>query len=73
MNEVDRRMAYEGRIGELFGRALRVDEETCDRVSAALGVASRHLERLRTGQLTLTPAVEREIDQSFERAEALLK
>ena len=47
-------------------------EPLLDRVTAALGVPTRHLERIRAFQLVLTSAVIREIDASFARAEALL-
>ena len=38
-----------------------------------LGVARRHLERLRTGVLTLTPGVLREISQSIETCVARIE
>lgn len=45
---------------------------TLDRVDAALGVASRHLERIHSGELKLTPAVTRDIEASIDRARKIL-
>lgn len=64
---------YETRIGTVSVEALRLGGEALlDRVTARLGVASRHLDRIRTGQLSLVPAVESEIERSFKDAEELL-
>lgn len=61
------------RIGDLSASALHFGGELLlDRVTAALGVASRHAERIRNGQLDLVPAVEREIEDSFDRAAQLI-
>jgi hypothetical protein len=63
---------YEEQIGELSVRALRVgDEELLDAVTADLGVATRHLERVRAGVLSLNDeGIRAEIDASFDRAES---
>lgn len=63
---------YESRIGELSVRAISRGEVKFDQVDAELGVAHRHLARIRAGVLTLTPGVIREIEQSFARAEKAL-
>lgn len=65
---------YETRIGHMFVKALhRGGEDLLVRVEASLGVARRHLERVRTGQLTLVPAVVDEIERSLTEAEKLLE
>lgn len=63
---------YERRIGELSHQALNISEITLDDVTAALGVATRHLERVRTGVLPLTPGLRIEIERSFDRARAIV-
>lgn len=65
---------YESRIGVLLNRALsQGGESLLDLVDARLGVASRHLARVRDGDLPLAPAVRREIERSFSDAEELLE
>ncbi len=64
---------YETRIGEISQRALsQGGEDLLDRVTARMSVASRHVRRVQRGELMLVPAVEREIEDSFAHAEALL-
>ena len=64
---------YEKRIGDVSLRAFdKGGEALLDQVTACLAVASRHLARVREGQLSLVPGVQREIEASFDRAEALL-
>lgn len=65
--------AYETDIGRVSRAALeRGGEAMLDRVTAALGVATRHLHRIRAGTLPLMPAVEREIEESLKRAWAVV-
>jgi hypothetical protein len=65
---------YGERIGELSVQALEKGGEVLlDRVTLALGVASRHLARVRAGELSLVRGVVNEIEDSFHRAEKLLE
>lgn len=62
-------MEYHERIGELSVAALEKGGEVLlDEVTTDLGVATRHLRRVESGVLALTPAVVREIEDSFARA-----
>ena len=73
MTKQEQMEAYETRIGEVSVQALQLGGETLlDQVTAALGVATRHLQRVRSLQLPLVPGVRDEIEGSFRRAEALL-
>jgi len=65
---------YEQRIGTLLSRALvQGGEALVDRCLLRLGVALRHLEKVRAGTLTLAPMVVNEIEASFSSAEELLQ
>ena len=63
---------YEQDCGVLRVQALSHGDEMCERVEGALGVASRHLDRIRSGWLQLSPAVAKEIESSIARARALV-
>lgn len=60
---------YEARIGEVSTKAVEVGgEKLLDEVTQHLGVASRHLERIRTGKLWFAPGIVHEIEASIDRA-----
>lgn len=60
-------------MGELRVQALkRGGESLLDKVEGALGIAQRHLDRIRSGVLPASEAVVSEIDASVDRARALL-
>ena len=65
---------YEDRIGRVSVCAMRIGgEPLLDRVTERMGVAMRHLERIRTGQLELVPAVVDDIERSVLYAEELIE
>lgn len=63
---------FEHECGLVRLQAVHQGEAMLDRVEAALGVAGRHLERVRTGVLPLSPAVTLEIEESIEHARAIV-
>lgn len=63
---------FQHECGLIRLQAVTESEEMLDRIDSALGVATRHLDRISQGILFLSPAVEREIEQSLERARHLL-
>jgi hypothetical protein len=63
---------YEHECGLIRVQAVTQSEAMLDRIEGALGVASRHLQRIRDGVLPLSPAVAREIEQSLRHARSVL-
>jgi len=49
-------------------QAFQSGPEMLERADVLLGVAFRHLERIHSGVLELSPAVQREIEDSIARA-----
>lgn len=67
--------SYEQDCGVVRVQAVNqggADNGLLERVELALGVATRHLWRIRKHIVDLTPAVAREIEDSIERARALV-
>lgn len=63
---------YEHECGLIRRQAIAQGEAMLDRIEGALGVASRHIQRIHDGVLPLSPAVAREIEQSLQRARSVL-
>lgn len=64
---------YATRCGELLAHALHIGGDALlDKAEASLGVALRHIDRVREGQLPFVPGVRAEIKDSILRTENLL-
>ena len=64
--------SYEQDCGLLRVQAVNQGEHMLDAIDALLGVADRHLERVRRGILPLAPMVQREIEMSIQEARVRL-
>jgi len=62
---------YVAKRNEIQLEAENIGDDAAAKMWSRLGVANRHIERVVSGRLELTPAVAAEIERCFEYAKAV--